>query len=84
MSLVFCTCVLYMYGHPPEFAHGEMCSSCTSWEQHLFELLFGCQVHRAMLQPQGVPVNSKLHIKFHIAEKHLQQPDRGVEEESEV
>lgn len=63
----------------PEFRHGDISHCCTRWEQHLPKLMFCCQVHRPVLQLQGVPVDCKLHIKFHIAKKKLQQPETGAE-----
>lgn len=71
-------------GTTPEFRHGEVSHCCTRWEQHLFELMFCCQVHRPMLQLQGEPVDSKLHIKLHIADKYLQQPERRTEGEKNM
>lgn len=73
-----CMCI----GTEPEFRHGEISHCCTRWEQHLFELMCYCQVHRPMLQLQGVPVDCKLHVKLHIADENLQQPETGAESES--
>lgn len=63
----------------PELRHGEISLCCTRWEQHFFELMVDCQIHRTMLQPQGVPVDLKLHIKLHIADKNISQPEKAVE-----
>ena len=59
----------------PEFGHGETSRRCTRWEQNLFQFMFCCQVQSPMLQPQGVPVESELHVELHIADKNLQQPE---------
>lgn len=75
--LVFCMQECMCIGIRPEFRHREMSHCCTRWEQHLFELMFRCQVHRTMLQLQGVPVESELHVKLHVADENLQQPDMG-------
>ena len=37
--------------------------------------MFCCQVQSPMLQPQGVPVESELHVELHIADENLQQPE---------
>lgn len=59
----------------PEFGHGEASRRCTRWEQNLLQFMFCCQIQSPMLQPQGVPVESELHVELHIADKNLQQPE---------
>lgn len=68
----------------PDFGHGEISRCCTRGEQHLSELVFCCQVYRPMLKLQGEPIDGKLHVKLHIADKSLQQPERETESERNI
>lgn len=70
-----------MFIRVPESGHEEITCCCTRWKQHLFQLVFCCQFYRPMLKLQGEPIDGKLHVKLHIADKSLQQPGRGTESE---